>query len=159
MQLSFSSSVENVWLSTFSQRHLMHSLKKGNLFIFYYYFLSQTMGLVISYRRLVLIQWGYWFVSQVLVILSFLKVQPLRASDGPGSPPPLRGECPHSHTASCGFLTRTPPAALGGLFSTRRTGVTSQSTLYMLSHLSKKMALRTDHQPSKSCCIQYQTFD
>lgn len=47
------------------------------------------MGLVMSYRRSVLIQWGYWFVSQVLVILSFLKIQPLWASDGPGSPPPF----------------------------------------------------------------------
>lgn len=122
MQLSCSSSVENMWLSTFSQRHLMHRLKKRNLFIFYYYFLSQSMGLIISYRRLVLIQWGYWFVSQVLVIFCVLKIQPLQASDGPC--PPFRGSAHSTTLLPVASLACTLPAALGGLFFMRSTGVT-----------------------------------
>lgn len=150
--------MENVWLSTFSQRNLMHSLlvKKGNIFIFYY-FLSQNMGPIISYRRSVLIQWGYWFVSQVLVILSFLKIQPLRASDGADSPhphprflgkcPPVRRCClwlPSARSASSPWEGRSSREVQVSLLPAHTPQVKS---------VIEKPALKTDQQPSKSCVL------
>lgn len=116
--------------------------KERNLSYFIIFFISEH-GLIISHRRLVPIQWGYWFISQALVILSFLKIQPLWAGDGTNPPPhPIPGECP-----PWTLLPVVPlqPAAREAALHVKHRLASCSHTLQAVS--IEKLALKTDRQP------------
>lgn len=124
------------------------TVKKGNLFIFYYFF-NHFLQEVSAHPIELLVH-----ITGVSYLVFPKNTTPLGQQWHQLSlPTPDSWVSAHcSDAASCGFPLHAQPARPGrATLHEKYRCHFFQPTLYRLSQLSKKLALKTDQQPSKLC--------